>query len=150
MIKSDLDIALEEFNKNLRLAIIKIMRQKKVPDNSDLIKSVEVKYNTQKDMYEIIANNYMGYVSEGRKRNVKKVPITDLIKWIKKYNINTRGRSANSTAFAIQNAIYKNGIKGKKFIDPIIDVTTDMINEKTIDEIVTMTVDEIVDGLNNS
>jgi len=144
MLTQDLNNTLEAFEKDLAIAIKKLLIKKKVDEDSNLVKSVSVEFDEQKDIFNIIANDYFYYVSEGRKPKARKVPIADLIDWIKRKNIPTRGNTINQTAFAIQQAIYKNGIKGKKYVDTTIDITTDMVNDYTIDQLVKMIVDDIV------
>lgn len=93
--------------------------------DSDLKKSVEVRPKGG-DSLQVWFNDYGRYVISGRKKFARKVPIDALIKFIKKNGIrgrNAKGRfiSVNSLAFAIQNAIYKNGIKGRDFLTPAIE-----------------------------
>lgn len=73
---------------------------------------------------EILSNYYATFLDKGRRPNVKKVPIMILIKWIKKkgirFNDKKTGRflSHNTMAYMIRNSIYRNGIKGRNFIEP--------------------------------
>ena len=138
---------MEEFEKELKIAIKKILIQRGIEKKSHLIKSVKVEYDDKENIFEIIANDYFGYVSAGRKRHAKKVPINDLISWIKQYHISST-KSVNSTAYAIQTAIYKHGIKGKKFVNPIMDYSADYIAENGADEIAKNAAKEIADAIN--
>lgn len=68
---------------------------------------------------------YGQWVVSGRRKFARKVPIAALLGWIKTKGIvprpiNGRAMSVNSLAFAIQNAIYKNGIKGRDFVTPAV------------------------------
>lgn len=58
--------------------------------------------------------DYAIYVEAGRKAFSKKVPIAALIRWMKRKNIALGNK--NSVAYAIQQSIYKNGIKPRPFI----------------------------------
>lgn len=78
----------------------------------------------------VFAADYAIYLDQGRKPGVKKVPIAALLEFIKRRRIRGRVRkgkgrgrfiTANQLAFIIQNAIYKNGIKGRNFIQPAFD-----------------------------
>jgi len=85
-----------------------------------------IKYQvTPKNEIEFLVTKYYEYYVAGRKPFAKKVPISALLKWIKRYRFkvgkgrNKKGRyiSDLSFAFAIQQSIYKKGIKAKQ--DPI-------------------------------
>ena len=95
-------------------------------NDSDLVKSVDMGYSG--DFFQLLANDYYQYVSRGRRPRARKVPVEDIIAWIKEKNINYRG-SINSAAFAIQQAIYKRGIKGKLFEESVIDFSSETIAE---------------------
>lgn len=106
--------------------------------NSDLQKSFNYKLNqtrngkgqfsgfVQGSGIEILANYYADYLDRGRKPRARKIPINILITWVKKKKLQFRNKkngkfiSQNSTAFIIQNSIYKKGIKGRNFIQPAI------------------------------
>lgn len=144
MLYEELEILYKEFQKELTIAAQQILIKKGVDRNSDLVKTIEYEYKD--DMFVLIANDYYVWVSTGRKRNVRKVPINDLIKWIKDKRIPIRG-SINSTAYSIQNAIYKNGIKAKKFQDPVVEVSSDMLAEYSAEELSELIVNELVDAI---
>lgn len=146
-VKSQLDKLLKEFTKDLTIATQKLLIKKGVEADSDLVKNLEYKYDG--DIFQLIANDYYIYVSTGRRSGGKKIPIVDLISWIKEKGINYTG-SINSLAFRIQNAIYKNGIKGKKYQDPVVEVSIDMISEYTAEELSQIIVDDLVEVLESS
>lgn len=88
-------------------------------DNTALSESIETEVEDP-DTITAYMNEYGKYVISGRRKFVKKVPIAALLVWIAKKGIqgrNKKGRfiSRNSLAFAIQAAIYKNGIKPRDF-----------------------------------
>jgi hypothetical protein len=96
---------------------------------SDVSASVEWQY--RENIFVLIANDYFKYIDSGRRPKARKVPVEALIKWIKKKGITPRGKqSVNSLAFAIQNSIYKVGIKARKFIDPVIGLTIETLSEE--------------------
>jgi len=96
---------------------------------SDVSASVEWLYKD--NIFILIANDYFRYIDSGRRPKARKVPVEALIKWIKKKGITPRGnQSVNSLAFAIQNSIYKVGIKARKFIDPVIGLTIETLSEE--------------------
>lgn len=129
----------------MRLATQKILSTKKLGD-SELSKSVEVVY--EKDMFVILANDYFTWVSTGRRPRARKVPVEDLIVWMKSKGIAPRaGSSYNQTAYAIMNGIYKNGIKARNYVDPITDVTSDLaianIEETLVADIETVIAEDL-------
>lgn len=123
------DIILERLTDGITQTIKSTMIKNGLKRDSDLVKSVEVKVRSR-SVIDILANDYYQYVSDGRRPRVKKVPIDALITWIKKERITPNaGQSINSLAFAIQNGIYKNGIKGKGFADEANRNALDFLEE---------------------
>lgn len=59
--------------------------------------------------------HYGQYVDRGRKKGVKAVPISALMKWIKAKNIAYGDKEAKGVAFAIQTKIKKYGIPSKPY-----------------------------------
>lgn len=118
-----------EFKDDLEIAVQKMLIANGVDKQSDLVKSVEITVDPKSGMFELIANDYYTYVSTGRKPRARKVPIRDLIVWIKAKRLRIGRRSVNSVAFAIQTAIYKAGIRGKNYVDPIANLVGDLTQE---------------------
>lgn len=112
--------------KELELATEKILAQYKLYD-SELSRSIEYQYRN--DSFIMLANDYFQYVASGRPPKARKVPVEDLIKWMKKKGIAPSKGDYNATAYAIQQAIYRNGLKPRPFINPIIETDLDIISE---------------------
>jgi hypothetical protein len=110
----------------LNIATQKILTIYKL-QNSDLYKSIEWDYKN--DQFVLLANDYFQSVAFGRQPHARLVPVEDLIKWMKKKGIAPRHGTYNSVAYLIQQSIYRNGIKARPFVNPIEDVTTDLISE---------------------
>lgn len=92
-------------------------------DGTKLQDSIESEVNGDKVTAYMIY--YGQWVVSGRRKFTKKVPVSALIDWINKKGITAtlpsgKTMSVNRLAFAIQNAIYKNGIKGRDFIKPAV------------------------------
>ena len=133
---------LEEMTKAVKI----VMQQKGIERNSDLIKSTEVIWKN--NAFVMIANDYFEYASGGRRPRARKVPIKDLLSWIKQYGIRPRaGQTTNQLAFAIQQSIYKNGIKKKNYADPVEETLTDLSAEATAEVLSEVIVDAIADSL---
>jgi hypothetical protein len=106
-----------------------IMQQADVPSQSKLINSIDVEFES--NAIRIIANDYYEYLSRGRRPLARKVPIQALLRWIRDYNIRPRGNmSTNQLAFAIQTSIYKNGIRGRKYVDKVNRAIQDLVAEE--------------------
>lgn len=112
--------------KELELATEKILAQYKLYD-SDLSRSIE--YTYKDNIFIMLANDYFQYVARGRQPKARKVPVEELIKWMKKKGIAPKKGNYNATAFAIQQTIYKNGLKPRPFVNPIIAVDLEIISE---------------------
>lgn len=128
---------------DLTLLTRRTMIENGVESDSDLVKSVE--FIPSDSGLQLLANDYYEYVSTGRKPKARKVPIEDLIPWIKKYNIGSG--NINSLAWAIQKGIYENGIKGKNYADPVENTVADMSSEQLAEVLSEVIADEMVDAL---
>ena len=147
-LSNQLEQTQEALLEELKLATQKVLETRKGLKGSDLVKTME--YDYKDDAFVLLAADYYTYVSTGRKPRARKVPIEDLIKWIKDKNISTRGRSISSTAFAIQQGIYRSGIKGKVYEDEVIGVDTEIISERLAEDLSNYIVDDLVDAIENN
>lgn len=111
--------------------------------NTSLMNSIEWEYKD--DIFTLIANDYMKWVDRGRRIGARKVPIEPLIKWMKQKGITPKGKQTyNGLAFAIQNGIYKSGIRAKNIFNPIIEYSVDAISEWIVVTLTPIIADEIV------
>lgn len=103
----------------------------------------KVAFDTDGVVIELPAHAY--FLDAGRKALAKKVPLDALIKWIKRYRIlgrdqksgkfkKTSTQSINALAFAIQTAIYKRGLKARRFIKPSMEYAEQALAQ-VIDEL---------------
>lgn len=123
---------IESFKDQLEKAARQSLISRGVEKNSDLVKTLEFK--EQGGAFSMIVNDYYQYVSTGRRPRARKVPIMDLVKWIKDEGIRPRpNQSINQLAFAIQTSIFKNGIKGKNFIENVIETVSDVAEVQMAD-----------------
>jgi hypothetical protein len=124
------DITVEvtkEILNELRVATEAVIRIY-VKGDTELVKSIEWKYKD--DLWVLWANDYFKYLNDGRRVGAKKIPVYALIKWIKKKNIQPRKKMTyNQLAYVISNSIYKVGIQPRKFADPIINISQDILSE---------------------
>lgn len=89
----------------------------------------EVSYRLSKDTVILLLPAYYKYIESGRKSGAKKVPIRILIAWMKRKGIGLS--RLNETAYAIQNSIYKNGIKARPFLNKALEDAKEIALEKT-------------------
>lgn len=123
---SNLKKIIEKLNDELETVIATVWKSAGLKSDSDAIKSINIE--TTSNGLAIYAVDYVKYISSGRRKFARKVPISDIIIFIKKRGLTPKGKmSLNNLAFAIQNEIYKNGIKGKNFLK-----STEKIIDKTI------------------
>ena len=122
---------------------IAYMAKAGTPSNSDVSKSVQF-INTQTGI-ALEANYYFKYDSAGRRRGVRKVPITALIDFIKSRGIAPRnGQTITQMAFAMQTAIYRNGISPKNYFDKIVNATSDVTEEMVANDLAEDIADDVM------
>lgn len=113
--------------RDLKLATEAILNTRKLKGSS-LYSSIDW---IQKDnkVITLIALDYFEAVDTGRRRGIMP-PVEDLIPWLKKNGIHPRkGQTLNQLAFIIANAIKRNGIVGKHYINAIIETSTEIISD---------------------
>lgn len=131
---------LKQLISDLTLLTKRTMIENGVEEKSDLIKSIE--FIPSSSGLQLLANDYYQYVSTGRKPKARKVPIEDLIEWVKKYSIGSG--NVNQTAWAIQQSIYKRGIIGKGYENPVEEGVADMSSEQLAEVLSEVIADEMV------
>ena len=130
----DLKMILSDLIPQLNQITIEYMTRDGVKQKSNLTKSVG--FEVTDTGVQLMANSYWYYVSQGRRAGVKKVPISALIDYIKRYGITPRGgQTLNQLAFAIQTSIYKQGINPKSYAQKIIDATSDLTEQIVADQL---------------
>jgi len=129
----------------LRVASNLILMTYKLGD-TDLIRSIEWRYKD--NLWVLWANDYFKYLNDGRRPSAKKIPVHILVSWLKKKNIQPRTNiTYNQLAFAIQNSIYKVGIQPRRFVDPIIRVSLDILSEYIAEDLSWQIVNQIAADL---
>jgi len=119
--RNEIDAALKQIATALTASIQAALVELKLGDTA-LEKSIESEVSNG-DTVTAYMIEYGRYVISGRRKFARKVPVAALIDWIARKGIKSDNPkiSVNSLAFAIQNAIYKNGIAGRDFITPAVD-----------------------------
>ena len=134
--------------KEMTAAVKIVMARKGIEKRSNLMKSTEVVWKN--NAFVMIANDYFEYASGGRRPSARKVPIADLLSWIKQYRIVPRGgQTINQLAYAIQTSIYKSGIKKKNYADPVEETLTDISAEATAEIMSEVIAERIAESIDN-
>jgi len=89
--------------------------------NSDIYKTLQVRATNDGDLvFDIILNDYLVYIENGRRKGAKMPPIEPIITWARKHGIPTD----NSTIFLIRRAISRDGIRPRPFMANVFDDIT--------------------------
>ena len=94
--------------------------------------SVQVKDTEEGLVLEISYLDYLKNVNFGRRKGKKKVPLQSLLKWIKEKGVKGRNKKGKfikdtSFAFAIQQNIFKYGIRPANVFDKAYDSLEDIL-----------------------
>jgi hypothetical protein len=122
----------KKFKEELEGVVAQVLANHGVNANSELVKSLEFTDNNRTDALFMIANDYYQSVSTGRRPRVRKIPIYALITWVKRNNLGS-GQSVNQIAYRMQNAIYRNGIRGKNFLEKVEGSVLDLVEIRVAD-----------------
>jgi hypothetical protein len=134
---------IDELVKELKTIITTAWIQAGVDPNSNLINSI--KPVATKNGVDVYAADYAKFVDSGRAKFTKKIPISQLILWVKKKGITpSRGYSLNDLAWAVQYNVYLYGIRGKN----IFKKSQDAINKSLEPIIERLILNEIKKDLN--
>lgn len=81
----------------------------------------------------ILVDSYIDYIDSGRRKRARKVPIDKLRDWARRRNIPTD----NNTLYAIQQAIYRDGIQPRPILNKLLDIFNDnSIIDNNLDKII--------------
>jgi len=114
-----------------------------VPDgyNTNLINSVEARYDVNTKEVQIFMNDYWQYVNDGRNAG-KYVPIRPLMKW-GMARLGLDQNQAKSMAFAVSRNIYKFGIKPTYFFDIAIEQLSQQIDDELFEQLA-LSIDDFI------
>lgn len=107
--------------------------------NSQIYKTLSVRATNDGDLiFDIILNDYLVYIENGRRKGAKMPPVEPIVRWAKSKGIPTD----NSTIYLIRRAISRDGIKARPFmvhvmeeIDREWDGVADELFNKIMEEI---------------
>ncbi len=112
MAQFDLQKLLTIISNDITTAVQAVYKDYGLKTNSDVVKSVHTKI--QNDRLKVYAFSYIQNIEKGRRKFSKKLPIGEVLQFIKKSGMRPQGgMTINQLAFQIQTAIFENGIKAK-------------------------------------
>lgn len=108
--------------------------------NSDIYKTLSVRATNDGDLvFDIILNDYLIYIENGRRKGAKFPPVEPIVKWCRKKGIPTD----NSTIFLIRRAISRDGIKARPFMANVMDELDRNWKNDVADELFNKIMEEI-------
>ena len=82
--------------------------------DSDIYKGLTITATNDGDLvYDLMLNDYIKYIENGRRAGAKMPPVEPIVRWAKKHGIPTD----NSTIFLIRRAIARDGISARPIME---------------------------------
>ena len=107
--------------------------------NSNIYKTLSVKATNDGDLvFDIILNDYLVFIENGRRKGAKMPPVEPIVRWCKQKGIPTD----NSTIYLIRRAISRDGIKARPFMAHVME-ELDREWDGVADEIFNVIIQEI-------
>ena len=107
--------------------------------NSQIYKTLSVKSTNDGDLiFDIILNDYLVFIENGRRKGAKMPPVEPIVRWCKQKGIPTD----NSTIYLIRRAISRDGIKARPFMAHVME-EIDSEWDSVADEIFNVIIQEI-------
>lgn len=107
--------------------------------NSNIYKTLSVKATNDGDLvFDIILNDYLVFIENGRRKGAKMPPVEPIVRWCKQKGIPTD----NSTIYLIRRAISRDGIKARPFMAHVME-ELDSEWDGVADEIFNVIIQEI-------
>ena len=108
--------------------------------NSNIYKTLSVKATNDGDLvFDIILNDYLVFIENGRRKGAKMPPVEPIVRWCKQKGIPTD----NSTIYLIRRAISRDGIKARPFMAYVMDEIDREWDNNVADELFNKIMEEI-------
>lgn len=144
-----------EFTKDI-MALVRMVMESNVGINSkvgrntlvdsNIYKSLSVKATNDGDLvFDIILNDYLVYIENGRRKGAKMPPVEPIVRWCRKHGI----PSDNSTVFLIRRAISRDGIKARPFMSHVMEELDGYWDNGWADELFNKIMEQIDKFFNN-
>lgn len=116
-----------------------------IAPDSDLFKQIKTKVRNDGDIvFDLMLNDYIVYVENGRRPNGKFPPIQPIIQWAQKKGIPTD----NNTIYAIRYSIAKEGIKPRPIMAKVFERMDKVWENEWSDRIYNEIISEIENWFN--
>lgn len=100
--------------------------------NSNIYKTLSVRATNDGDLiFDIILNDYLVYIENGRRKGAKMPPVEPIVRWARSRGIPTD----NSTIYLIRRAISRDGIKARPFMAHVFEEVDREWNDGLADEL---------------
>lgn len=100
--------------------------------NSDIYESLSVVVKDDGDLiFDIVLKEYLTYVESGRRAGAEPPPIESIEAWARRHNISTD----NDVIWAIREAIARDGIKPRPFMDEVFSNLDEYWEDEWADKI---------------
>lgn len=108
--------------------------------NSQIYKTLSVRATNDGDLiFDIILNDYLVYIENGRRKGAKMPPIEPIVRWARSKGIPTD----NSTIYLIRRAISRDGIKARPFMAHVLEEIDREWDNNVADELFNKIMEEI-------
>ena len=138
-----------EFSKDLMSLVRMVMESnvginQKVGKNtltdSDIYKTLSVMATSDGDLvFDIILNDYLIYIENGRRQGAKMPPVEPIVRWAKEHGIPTD----NSTIYLIRRAISRDGIRPRPILAKVFEEVDMEWNDNIADNLFNKIMEEI-------
>lgn len=131
IIKKDILELLTKVMASNNLLNVKVGRNTIYPD-SDLFKQLKLMTRNDGDLvYDLMLNDYVKYIEDGRKPHSKFPPVEPIVRWARKNGISTN----NTTIYLIRRSIAEDGIRPRPFLDDFFKKMDNEFDKNWSDEI---------------
>lgn len=108
--------------------------------NSQIYKTLSVRATNDGDLiFDIILNDYLVYIENGRRKGAKMPPVEPIVRWAKSKGIPTD----NSTIYLIRRAISRDGVKARPFLKYVFEEIDKEWDNNVADELFNKIMEEI-------
>lgn len=108
--------------------------------NSQIYKTLSVRATNDGDLiFDIILNDYLVYIENGRRKGAKLPPVEPIVRWARSKGIPTD----NSTIYLIRRAISRDGIKARPFMAHVMEEIDREWDNNVADELFNKIMEEI-------
>lgn len=141
MLRNDINIIMASIASDI-VTIIRLVMESDVGTNSktntntlvgsNLYKTLKTIARNDGDLvFDIMMNDYLQYVENGRRKGAKWPPIDPIVQWMKRKGI----QPTNSNIFLIRRSIAEQGIKPRPILAKALELIDDKWNDKWADRL---------------